>query len=72
MTKFNRFYVSFLFTGLFMAYIPMTQADMQQQGYGNQVGANRTFPPVNNTDDPQQQTAMARRLVIKHSMLLPT
>ena len=39
-----------------MAYVPMTQADMQQPGYGDQVGANRTFPPVNNTNDPLQQS----------------
>ena len=51
MTKFNRFF-SFLLTGLLMAYIPMTQADMQQPGYGDQVGTNRTYPPVTNTDDP--------------------
>jgi putative exosortase-associated protein (TIGR04073 family) len=55
MTKFNRFF-SFLLTGLLMAYIPMAQADMQQQTYGNQVGANRTFPPVNNTHDPLEQS----------------
>ena len=54
MTKFNRF--SFLLTGLLMAYVPMTQADMQQPGYGDQVGTNRTFPPVNNTNGPLQQS----------------
>ena len=56
MTKFNRFYVSLLFTTLFIAYTPMIKADMQQQSYGNQVGANTSFPPVNNTNDPQQQS----------------
>ncbi len=35
MRKFSRFFVFFVFTGLFAAYAPMTQADMQQQGYGN-------------------------------------
>jgi len=35
MRKLSRFFVFILFTGLFMAYAPMTQADMQQQGYGN-------------------------------------
>jgi len=54
MTKFNRF--SFLLTGLLMAYVPMIQADMQQPGYGDQVGTNRTFPPVNNTNGPLQQS----------------
>lgn len=54
MTKFNRF--SFLLTGLLMAYVPMTQADMQQPGYGDQVGTNRTFPPANNTNGPLQQS----------------
>ena len=55
MTKFNRF--SFLLTGLLMAYIPMTQADMQQPGYGDQAGTTtRTFPPVNNGNDPLQQS----------------
>lgn len=35
MRKLSRFFVFFLFTGLVTAYAPMTQADMQQQGYGN-------------------------------------
>ncbi len=55
MTKFNRFYVALMFTTLFIAYTPILQAEMQQS-YGNQVGGNRTFPPVNDTNDPQQQT----------------
>lgn len=55
MTKFNRFYVALMFTTLFIAYTPIIQAEMQQS-YGNQVGGNRTFPPVNDTNDPQQQT----------------
>jgi putative exosortase-associated protein (TIGR04073 family) len=55
MTKFNRFYVALLFTTLFIAYTPIIQADMQQS-YGNQVGANTSFPPVDNTNDPQQQS----------------
>lgn len=44
MRKFSRFFVSLLFLGLLAAYAPMTQAEMQQQGYGNQ-----TFAPVNST-----------------------
>lgn len=46
MTKFNRFYVSFLFTGLFTAYTPVIQAydQMQQQGYSSQSAPiNQTF-----------------------------
>ncbi len=34
MRKFSRFFVFFVFTGLFAAYAPMTRADMQQ-GYGD-------------------------------------
>lgn len=56
MTKFNRIYASLFFTTLLTAYTPMIKADMQQQGYGDQVVANTSFPPVNNTNDPQQQT----------------
>ena len=56
MTKFNRIYASLFFTTLITAYAPMIKADMQQQGYGDQVVANTSFPPVNNTNDPQQQT----------------
>ena len=55
MTKFNCFF-SLTLAGLLMAYIPVTQADMQQPGYGNPVGANTTFPPVNYTNDQLQQT----------------
>ena len=44
MRKFSRFFVSLLFLGLVAAYAPMTQAEMQQQGYGNQASA-----PVNST-----------------------
>ena len=55
MTKFNCFF-SFLLIGLLMAYIPMTQADMQQPGYSSQSAENRTFTPINNTDDPLQQS----------------
>ncbi|MDP1667044.1 MAG: exosortase system-associated protein, TIGR04073 family [Methylobacter sp.] len=34
MRKFSRSFVFLLFASLFTAYAPMTQADMQQQGYG--------------------------------------
>ncbi|MDP3590085.1 MAG: exosortase system-associated protein, TIGR04073 family, partial [Methylobacter sp.] len=46
MRKFSRFFVFFLFTGLFTAYAPMTLADMQQQGYGDTSstqGGGRSF-----------------------------
>jgi len=45
MTRFNRFYGFLLFTSLFMAYTPITQADMQQQSYGNPVVEKRTYTP---------------------------
>ncbi|MDO9049732.1 MAG: exosortase system-associated protein, TIGR04073 family [Methylobacter sp.] len=35
MRKFSRFFGFFLFSSLLIAYAPMTQAEMQQQGYGN-------------------------------------
>jgi len=62
MTKFNRFFVVLLFTGLFMAYTPMTQADMQQQNYGNQVGANRSFTPISNTDNSFRQSSYGEKV----------
>ena len=37
MRKFSRFFVFFLFTGLFTLYAPLTQADMQQQGDSNTI-----------------------------------
>ena len=51
MTTFNRF-LALLLAGLLLAYIPITQADMQQPGYGNPVSPSGTFPPVNNTHEP--------------------
>jgi putative exosortase-associated protein (TIGR04073 family) len=56
MTKFNRFYGFLFFTSLFIAYTPMTQADMQQQSYGNQVYENRTYTPLTSADAPLQQS----------------
>lgn len=35
MSTLHRFFVSFLFTGLLTAYAPLTQADHQQQNYGD-------------------------------------
>jgi putative exosortase-associated protein (TIGR04073 family) len=62
MTKFNRFFVSFLFTTLFMAYTPMTLADMQQQNYGYQSGENRTYTPITQTDETLQQSSYGKKI----------
>ena len=62
MTKFNRFFVSFLFTTLFMAYTPMTQADMQQLNYGYQSGENRTYTPITQTDETLQQSSYGKKI----------
>lgn len=50
MRKFSRFFVFLLFTGLFLAYAPMTQADMQQ-GYGNV-----TATPVTQADESHHRS----------------
>lgn len=50
MRKFSRFFAFLLFAGLFTAYAPMTQADMQQ-GYGN-----TTYTPVTYADKPQHRS----------------
>ena len=47
MIKYYRFYVALIFTGLLMAYTPMSQADMgQQKGY--------VYNHVSNADAPLQ------------------
>ena len=48
MTKFNRFYVAFIFTGLFAAYTPVTQAydQLQQQGYDTRYGEAMSYTPT--------------------------
>jgi putative exosortase-associated protein (TIGR04073 family) len=57
MTTFHRFFVSFLFISLLMAYTPLTQADHQQQSYGgNQVGGNMTYTSATQADKPQQRS----------------
>ena len=55
MTTFNRI-LALLLAGLLLAYIPIAQADMQQPGYGNPVSPSGTFPPVNNTHEPLEQS----------------
>lgn len=57
MTKFNRFFVFFLFTGLLTGYISMAQADMQQQGYGG-----TDYTPITQMDEPQQPTSYGRKI----------
>ena len=56
MTKFNRFHVFLLFAYLFMFYAPVIRADMQQQGYDINVDVNRSFSPINNNDNPLEQS----------------
>jgi putative exosortase-associated protein (TIGR04073 family) len=43
MTKCNRFYVTAFFTCLFISYTSITQADMPQPGYGNEVVENSSY-----------------------------
>lgn len=51
MTTFHRFFGSFLFISLLTAYTPMTQAEMQQQGYGNM-----TYTPATQADETQRRS----------------
>jgi len=66
MTKFNRFYVCLLFTSLFIAHTPTAQADMQQQGYGSQVGETEPIrlPPARAIRQGNQ--AMVKKSAIRH------
>lgn len=57
MIKFDCFFVSFLLTSLLIAYPPMTQADMYQQGYGNMA-----YTPATQVYEPQQQTSYGRKI----------
>ncbi|CAA9889345.1 conserved exported hypothetical protein [Candidatus Methylobacter favarea] len=57
MTQFIRFFISFLFTGVLSVHAPMTQADMQQQGYGDTA-----YTPVIQADEPQQQISYGRKI----------
>ncbi|MFA5920717.1 MAG: exosortase system-associated protein, TIGR04073 family [Methylococcaceae bacterium] len=58
MIEFNRFNVSLLFTTLFMTYTPITQADMQQQGYGYQSA----YTPIVGADDSRQQSSYGEKV----------
>lgn len=51
MRKLSRFFVFFLFTGLFTAYASMAQAEMQQQGYGSM-----SAKPVSRTNETQHRS----------------
>jgi putative exosortase-associated protein (TIGR04073 family) len=49
MRKLSRFFVSFLFISLLTTYASLTQAEMQQQGYGN-----ATYEPVTQANAQQR------------------
>lgn len=51
MRKLSRFFVFFLFTGLSTAYVPMAQAEIQQQGYGDMP-----YTPVSQTYESQHRS----------------
>jgi putative exosortase-associated protein (TIGR04073 family) len=57
MTIFNRYFASFLFISLSIAYTPITQADMYQQGYGNMAYTTATPP-----DESQQQASYGEKI----------
>jgi putative exosortase-associated protein (TIGR04073 family) len=67
MTKFNRFFISFLFVSLFMTYAATTQAyqQLQQQDYGNQAGENMSSAPVTQADEPPQQQSYGDKVGLK-------
>ena len=62
MTKFNRFYVVVIFTFLFTAYAPLSQAGMEQSGTGNSVGENNHYVPVTPTDDSLQPLSYGEKI----------
>ena len=51
MRKLSRFFVSFLFINLLIAYAPLTQAQMQQQGYDT-----TTYASVAQADESQHRS----------------
>lgn len=67
MPKFTRFFISFLFVGLFMTYAATTQAyeQLQQQVYGNQVGENMSSAPVAQADEPMQPRSYGEKVGVK-------
>ena len=62
MTKFNRFYVVVIFTSLFIAYAPLSQAGMEQSGTGNPVGGNNHYAPVTPTDGSLQPLSYGEKI----------
>ena len=62
MTKFQRFFVFHLLIPIFMAYTPMSQADMQQPGYGGQASDNRTYTPNPSADAPIKQQSYGEKV----------
>ena len=54
MIKYCRFYIALVFTGLSLVYMPMTLADMQQQGYSE----NSTYTPA----EPLQQASYGEKI----------
>lgn len=65
MTKIDRFFAPLLLTGLLAAYAPLTQADMQQQGYGD---SSYTAAPL--IDRSQQPTTYGGKVGRKASSAL--
>jgi len=62
MTKFNRFYVVVIFTSLFTAYTPLSQAGMEQSGNGNPVGGNNHYAPVTGADGSLQPLSYGEKI----------
>ena len=56
MTKFKRFFVSLLFTGLFMAFAPVIQA------YDNQYGGNMTYRPITRTNEQTRNKSYGSKI----------
>ncbi|MGZ8191664.1 MAG: exosortase system-associated protein, TIGR04073 family [Methylococcaceae bacterium] len=56
MTKFKRFFISLLFTGLSMAYTPVIQA------YDNQYGGNMSYTPITRTNEQIQNQSYGSKI----------
>lgn len=62
MTRIDRFFAPLLLTGLLTAYTPLTQADMQQQGYGDM-----SYTAAPRIDKSQQPTTYGGKVGRKAS-----
>ncbi len=62
MTKFNRFYVVVIFTSLFIAYAPLSQAGMEQLGTGNPVDENNHYALVTSADGSLQPLSYGEKI----------